>query len=115
MKLELSHEQIGLIIESLQDRPDYSERDDVRFLDAYIQEEEWIDEQDESDGIPKPGDIVRVLDQPKHGLNRYARVEVVNEADKLVRISNLNQPFQGTFASVYRRFEDVEVVEGFGE
>lgn len=54
----------------------------------------------------KINDIVRLLPYPEDSINGYGRITYIDE--NTVIISNMNMPFQGTFANEEFNIEQVE-------
>lgn len=55
-------------------------------------------------------DTVRILKYPVDHINGYARVERVDRHNKIVTVSNMNMPFQGTLGNEPFYFHEVEPV-----
>jgi len=77
-------------------------------LDTLIENaaQHWINERqklvdmkggEEEKTMIKPDDHVRILTEPEDGINGYGRVTAVDNGFAL--ISNMNMPYQGTFAN----------------
>lgn len=54
-------------------------------------------------------EIVRVIDEPEDGINSHARISKVCMGGYC--ISNMNMPFQGTYANTFVRSEDLREVK----
>ena len=55
-------------------------------------------------------DIVRIKKYSKDHPNGYARVDSTDVVAGTVRVSNMNMPFQGTFAGKEFKLNEVEFV-----
>lgn len=59
-------------------------------------------------------DIVRIKKYKKDHPNAYARVDWTNMTAGTVTVTNMNMPFQGTFAGEVFKLDEVEFVKGIG-
>lgn len=78
----------------------------------------WLEDEDQYHGTmliwERKMDIVRIKKYSKDHSNGYARVEYTDMVKGVVVVSNMNQPFQGTFAFKELPLNEVEFVEGIG-
>jgi len=56
-------------------------------------------------------DIVRINKFKENHCNAYARVDSTNIDEGTVKVTNMNMPFQGTFAGEVFKFHEVTFVE----
>jgi len=59
--------------------------------------------------------IARIKKYPKDHPNAYARVVRVNHTKETMDVSNMNMPFQGTFAGKTFTFDEIELVDHIGQ